>query len=75
MRAWLSLIGGIGLCGLAIWRLQRVIDHDPLSAAWHVEHDRRLWREGLDQACIDWPIRKITNEAGRFNAARLRKRA
>lgn len=75
---WLILaaviVGGLALIvGLAWWR-RRQSEH--VSTGWLDEREWYESQQGIDQACVQsWPIRKITNEAAHFNAAKLRRRA
>ena len=75
MKAWLLLAGGLGVGWALIAWLQRVVERDHVSTDWQVQHERRAWREGVDQRCVDWPIQKLRNEASSFNTHRLRRKA
>jgi hypothetical protein len=49
---------------------------DRVSDAWLAEHRRKAGRGGVDQSRVrQWPVNKIVNEVGWFNARRLRRRA
>lgn len=74
---WSLLGGGVLLYvtakGLKWLRaeLGRDVSHD-----WMVDNARRDWRGGGDHTpTIAFPIRKVVNEHGRYQAAKLRKRA
>ena len=74
MRLLLGLLLGVGV-SWGLWRKTRAVPPPDVSASW-LAHQERLERQaGIDAVSWRWPVRKITNEAGQFNAQRLRKRA
>ena len=68
---WLAL----ALALPTIWRLLRRRPEPRVSDRWIREQLQRSSTQGLDGVSWSWPINKITADAGRFNAARLRRRA
>jgi hypothetical protein len=72
--ALLLLPGGSFLL-LAWWLLTRTADADRVSERWLAEQDQREEKSGIEGVSWRFPINKIVNEHGAFNAARLRKRA
>lgn len=75
MRLTLLLLGAGGcVLGIAAW-LTRYFGKNHVSEAWLTDHDRRQWGIGYEGICWRWPVNKMRNDAGRFNAAQLRKRA
>lgn len=71
----LVLPGGCLLAALELWRRRTADRRDCVSARWLREQGARDETRGIDSVNWRWPVNKITAEAGRFNAARLRKRA
>ncbi len=71
---WLWLISGVSSAVLSIGYLWRRRER-PLSTDWWLELQRREGRLGRDQVAIQFPINKGVNEAARWNADQLRKRA
>jgi hypothetical protein len=61
-----------GISVLAWWRRHR--DRPYVSTDW-LRHRLRGEREHFDGVRWKWPVNKIVNEAGSFNAAKHRKRA
>lgn len=61
------------LLGWSWWR-RRGTDR-PVSAEWLRDQQQREQSSGVDAVNWRWPVRKVVNESGMFNAAKLRKRA
>ena len=49
--------GGLAVMAFALVWLRRVERRD-VSAAWQVDHDRRVWQAGVDGVCWQWPVQK-----------------
>lgn len=73
-----ALVGFAVMAGLVILRLsRRYRPAEHMSHEWLAEQEQRdiansAWQEGI---AIRWPMNKIVNEAGQFNARRLRRSA
>lgn len=71
MKWW--LLGGVCL-GVIVLRWLHRFEGEYVSTAWLVQQARegRLGHEGPSW---NWPVRKLANEQGAWNARRLKKRA
>jgi hypothetical protein len=75
MKALVLLVLGLSV---GIWAVRRVRGADPrrpVSEHWRRQQTRSEWSQGIDGPCWRFPVNKIKDEHGQFNAARLRKRA
>jgi hypothetical protein len=61
--------------GLGIYLLRRQQSEDSVSSAWLTEQERIDRRVEYHGQSLKWPINKIQNEAGEWNARRYRRRA
>lgn len=78
MRWLLLLLGVAGAgVGLAIWRRLRCADdRRPVSRRWLRQQDHLTERVEYHGPTIKkWPLNKVVNEHGRFQAERLRRQA
>lgn len=72
MKPWLLILvplGSLLYLGARTW-LRR---DDTVSDAWKVDNQRRVWGTGIEQSCVrSWPLDKLTDEDGWWNARKHR---